>query len=78
MLRIALSILWPSFLVAIIAEGCFFTLFDPRELLRLVSSYDMPPIAVHTFGFFYFWIFCSAASTLTYYLVNSPKDRPPT
>ena len=33
MLRLAMLILWPSFLVAIMAEGFFFSLFDPVDLL---------------------------------------------
>ena len=78
MLRLVLTILWPSFLVAIIAEGCFFSLFEPRELFLLIGRPELPPLAVYTIGFFFFWLFCSLASTLTYYLVNLPNDgRPP-
>ena len=32
MVRLIMAVLWPSFLVAIVAEGVFFSLFDPREL----------------------------------------------
>jgi hypothetical protein len=63
--------------VAIIAEGCFFSLFDPDELLHLGGQHELPPIACYTIGFFFFWIFCSLASTLTYYLVNLPAGRRP-
>lgn len=77
MLRLASTILWPSFLVAIIAEGCFFSLFDPSELLPIVVQHELPPIAGYTIGFFFLWIFCAMASTLTYYLANVPKDRRP-
>lgn len=37
----------------------------------------MPPIAGYTIGFFFFWIFCSLASMLTYYLANVPNERHP-
>lgn len=79
MLRLVMSILWPSFLVAILAEGCFFSLFDPRELFsHLGSQTEFPPIAGYTIGFFFFWVFCALASMLTYYLANVPNDhRPP-
>jgi hypothetical protein len=76
MLRLALTILWPSFLVAIVAEGCFFSLFDPRELfMNLGAQHEFPPIAGYTIGFFFFWIFCSLASMLTYYLCKVPNDH---
>jgi len=75
MLRLASTILWPSFLVAIVAEGFFFSLFDPGELLHIASQLDLPPLAGYTVGFFFFWAFCALASTLTYYLTNVPKDR---
>jgi len=77
MLRLASIILWPSFLVAIIAEGFFFSLFDPRELLYVVGRLELPPLAGYTIGFFFFWVFCSIASMLTYYLAHTPNDRPP-
>lgn len=77
MLRLASIILWPSFLVAIIAEGFFFSLFDPRELLHVVGLLELPPLAGYTIGFFFFWVFCSIASMLTYYLGHTPNDRPP-
>ena len=76
MLRLVLTILWPSFLVAIVAEGFFFSFFDPHELMLIGGEqYELPPIGIYTVGFFFFWIFCSLASALTYYLANVPKDR---
>ncbi|MFC3108755.1 hypothetical protein ACFQAT_09165 [Undibacterium arcticum] len=77
MLRLAMNILWPSFLAAIVAEGCFFSLFDPDGLLHLSHQIELSRIAAYTLGFFFFWIFCSLASMLTYYLVNVPRDRRP-
>lgn len=70
MQRLLMTILWPSFLVAIIAEGCFFSLFDPRELSLLDGS-EVKPLAAYTIGFFFFWFFCSLASGLTCYLTRS-------
>jgi hypothetical protein len=70
-----MNILWPSFLVAIVAEGCFFSLFDPLELLHLGAQHELQPIAGYTIGFFFFWIFCALASALTYYLANASNDR---
>lgn len=77
MLRLAMNIVWPSFLVAIVAEGCFFALFDPQELLRLGGFHGLPPIAGYTIGFLFFWLFCSLASLLTQYLLNVSEERYP-
>jgi hypothetical protein len=74
MLRLAMKVLWPSFLAATSAEGVFFSLFDPDELLRILGQNEMLPIAGYTMGFFFFWTFCALASMLTYYLFNVPDD----
>lgn len=74
MLRVAINILWQSFLVAIVAEGCFFSIFDPLDLLHLMGRHELRPIAGYTIGFIFFWIFCSLASALTYYLTRAPDN----
>jgi hypothetical protein len=71
MRRLAMTVLWPSFLAASIAEGCFFSLFEPDLL------WPMPPVAVYSIGFFFFWTLCALASMLTYYLVTVPEDHNP-
>lgn len=76
MLRLTMVILWSSFLTAIIAEGCFFSLFDPRELLLGSQQIELSPLAAYTIGFFIFWIFCALASLLTCYLIKVPGDQP--
>jgi hypothetical protein len=75
MLRIGMNILWPAFLAAVFAEGCFFTVFDPEELLYIAGWHGMRPIAGYTMGFFFFWVFCSLAGFLTYYLNHVPDDE---
>lgn len=77
MLRLWMRILWPSFLVAIIAEGLFFSLFDPRDLLQLGGLPGLPPIAGYTIGFFFFWLCCSMAGMLTCSLLDAPDQRRP-
>ena len=74
MTRLIFVVLWPSFLVAALAEGLFFSLFDPRDLMLVGSHVEAPPIAVYTLGFFAFWLFCSLASLLTCYLMRVPRD----
>lgn len=77
MLRLAMLILWPSFLVAIMAEGFFFSLFDPVDLLLVGGHVDLPPIAAYTIGFFFFWSFCSLAAMLSCYLLWTEDGQPP-
>lgn len=69
MLRLMLVVLWPSFLVAIVAEGFFFSVFDPDDLAVIGNHPDLSPIAIYTSGFFFFWACCAMASMLTCYLV---------
>ena len=77
MLRLAMLILWPSFLVAIMAEGFFFSLCDPVDLLLVGGHVDLPPIAAYTIGFFFFWSFCSLAAMLSCYLLRTEDGQPP-
>jgi len=77
MARLLMVVLWPSFLVAIVAEGFFFSLFDPHELTLAGSDIELAPLAAYTMGFFVFWLFCSLASMLTCYLIGMPNERQP-
>ncbi len=77
MLRLAMSVLLPSFLSAIMAEGFFFSLFDPADLLLIGGQTDLPPIAAYTIGFFFFWAFCAIDSLLSLYLVRSETTGQP-
>ena len=77
MLRKSLVILWSSFLVAALAEGFFFSLFDPRDLIEAVSAggrLAVAPVAVYTIGFMFFWVFCMLASLLSCYLADLRHD----
>lgn len=72
MTRLAMAVLWPSFLVAIVEEGFFFSVFDPQDLVMIYGHMNFSPEAVYTIGFFCFWFFSSLAAMLTYYLVAEP------
>ena len=77
MRRMALSVLWPAFLAAALAEGVIFSLVDPVELGHLGGA-GLSPMAVYSIGFFLFWSLCALASMLTCYLVVVPAgDKPP-
>ncbi|HZW22051.1 hypothetical protein [Noviherbaspirillum sp.] len=76
MARLMMVVLWPSFLVAIVAEGFFFSMFDPYDLSLFGTYPDITPLTVYSIGFFCFWMFCALASMLTYYLIGVPNERP--
>lgn len=68
MLRTVLAILWPSFLVAIVAEGIFFSAFHPEHLLAAHPEWELPALGVYTLGFFFFWVIAAASGWLSCYL----------
>lgn len=76
MARMLMMVLWPSFLVAIVAEGVFFSIFEPAELALRASADEIQPLGVYTIGFFFFWGVCAMASLLTCYL-NGPREPTP-
>ena len=63
-----ISILWPSFIVAGIAEALFFTLVDPQELYLFGEPVHWSRTAVYSVGFFAFWAICAASSLFTWIL----------
>lgn len=73
-MRSLMWILWPSFLVAGIAEGIFFTIIDPQELYLFGEAVNLSKIATYSIGFFGFWAVCAASSFLTCVLQRSASD----
>jgi len=66
-----ISILWPSFAVAIVATGLFFSAFHPRDLVPFDLDIDASPIAAYSIGFFLFWILGILSSYGTLYFTIS-------
>lgn len=69
-----IGILWPSFVVAGVAEILFFTVFDPVELHLLGDPVAVGPMAAYTIGFFVFWAFTAASSAFTCFLQRDAED----
>ena len=67
----AISVLWPSFIVAIVATGLFFSAFNPRDLVPYNSDIDISPLAAYSVGFFIFWIIAAISSYGTLYFTIS-------
>jgi hypothetical protein len=67
-------ILWPSFIVAGVAETVFFTLFDPSDLAIFGEPLELSRLAVYSLGFFLFWVFAAASSAFTCFLQRGSDE----
>ena len=72
--KMLIWILWPSFIVAGIAEGIFFTLFDPTDLTLFDVPIQASRTAVYSIGFFAFWALAAASSALTCFFQRTSTD----
>lgn len=59
------AVLWPSFLLAGIATGLFFTAFDPQTLVNVAGYGEISRLGGYTIGFFLFWALTAGSSLLT-------------
>lgn len=76
--RLLIWILWPSFLVAGMAEGLLFTFINPQDLLPFGHHLDISDEGIYTIGFFIIWTFCAVSSALTAYIlpgIESPESK---
>ncbi len=74
--RVVMQVLWPAFLMAIIAEGIVFSMIDPHEL-RFVAAYLHDSRgAAYTVSFFVFWALFACSSGITYFLAHGIDGRP--
>ena len=75
-----IEVLWPSFIVAGIAEIVFFTVFDPQELYLFGAPVHFSATATYSIGFFGFWLVCAASSLMTLFFqrtasqINAPSE----
>ncbi len=67
--QVCISTLWPSFMVAIVATGLFFSAFNPKDLYPFDLDIDINTLGAYTVGFFAFWVFCALSSLVTIYFV---------
>lgn len=70
-----ISILWPSFVVAGIAEAVFFTVFDPQTLYLFGQPVQYSTTATYSIGFFGFWLVCAVSSLFTWYILRAPASE---
>lgn len=72
MSKFLMQVLWPSFLVAIVAEGLFFSLIDPHDLVIHGIHIAAERTTVYAIGFFTFWALLALSSALTRLLAGHP------
>ena len=68
------QVLWPSFLVAGLAEAVFFTLIDPQELYLFGEPVHYSLTATYSIGFFGFWLVGAASSLLTLFFQRGAAE----
>ncbi len=76
--RCLMQVLWPAFLMAIVAVGLFFSSIDPQELT--IAGIDLADSreAAYTVGFLLFWVLFAISNWLTWWLVTgSTPPAPP-
>jgi len=69
-----IQVLWPSFLVAGIAEVVFFTVIAPQELYLFGQPVYFSPIATYSIGFFGFWLVCAGSSLMTLFFQRTSAE----
>jgi hypothetical protein len=74
--RLVIWILWPSFLVAAIAEGLLFTVIHPEDILLFGEPIGISNEGIYTLGFFVMWAFCGASSALTVFVLPKSAEQP--
>ena len=68
-------VVWVAFLMAIAAEGVFFSLFNPDEL-AMVSGHEWEAMGAYTVGFFCFWGSFAVCGLLAVRLTRAlPRER---
>lgn len=73
-----IAVLWPSFLVAIVATGLFFSAFDPDDLYPFGEQTEVSRLGMYSIGFLVFWLITaiSGIGTLYFAITNCMRQRP--
>lgn len=71
-----MKILWPAFLMSIVAEGIFFSMIDPQELEIVGIALADSRAGAYTVTFFIFWILFTVSSAMTWMLTRERQDNP--
>ena len=77
-LQKCIAVLWPSFLVAIVATGLFFSAFDPDDLYPFGKAAGVSRLGIYSIGFLCFWLIStfSGIGTLYFAITNCMRQDP--
>lgn len=70
------AVLWPSFVLAGVANVVFFALIDPISMLDCQGIPPLSRTAAYSLGFFAFWLLTGVSSAATLYFVSTPVPPP--
>jgi len=74
--RCAMHILWPSFLIAALADAILFSMVDPEDISLVHDYMADDPLSAYTFAFIGFWALSAASSAMTLFLAQDRmQDR---
>jgi len=77
-LRFAMAVAWPSFLMAGVLEALVFAVFDPGDMSWFGGErIELSRQAVYTLSFMLFWGVIALAASLTLLLVTLPDPPAP-
>ena len=73
-----IAVLWPSFLVAIVVTGLFFSAFDPYDLYPFGEQAEISRLGMYSIGFLVFWLVTavSGIGTLYFAITNCMRQNP--
>ena len=73
-----IAVLWPSFMVAIVATGLFFSAFDPDDLYPFGEQTEISRMGIYSIGFLVFWLITavSGIGTLYFAMTNCMRKNP--
>jgi len=73
-----IAVLWPSFLVAIVVTGLFFSAFDPDDLYPFGEQAEISRLGMYSIGFLVFWLITaiSGIGTLYFAVTNCMRKNP--
>ena len=76
--QVCIAVLWPSFMVAIVATGLFFSAFDPDDLYPFGEQTEISRTGIYSIGFLVFWLITavSGIGTLYFAMTNCMRKNP--
>lgn len=67
--RTLIWILWPSFLIAGIAEIVLFSFMAPEDMAMFGRGVEASSETIYSVGFLLLWVMCALSSALTYFIL---------